>query len=101
MLGIDEEYTHFDSDIIMHINGALMSLSQMGINAAVITDDTATWESYIGTNDNLEIVKLYVYYKTRIGFDPPSSSFVLDAMERQIKEIEWRIMVEVDPTTEV
>lgn len=100
MLGIDAEYTHFDTDIIMHINGALMILSQLGINANVITDDTATWEAYIGTDNNLELLKLYVYYKTRLGFDPPSSAFVLDAMENQIKEIEWRIMVQVDPPIE-
>lgn len=31
MLGITEEYEHFDSDIIMHINSVFMILTQLGV----------------------------------------------------------------------
>lgn len=103
MLGIEEEYTHFDPELIVHVNSALMSLMQIGIGAEtgfVISDDTATWSDLLGESENLESVKLYIYYKVRMSFDPPTSSFVLESMERSMKEIEWRLMVEVDPPIE-
>ena len=31
LLGIDESYTHFDVDIIMHINSVFMTLRQLGV----------------------------------------------------------------------
>lgn len=98
MLGIETGLTHFDQEIIVHINSALMSLGQIGVGpdtGFIIISNAETWGDFIGESKNLEAVKLYVYYKVRIGFDPPSSSYVVDAMERQIKEIEWRLNVAV------
>ncbi len=100
VLGIDAEYTHFDPDIILSINSVLMTVGQLGIGAEAgvfITDDTAEWTDLIGTATNLEAIKMYIYMKVRLLFDPPTSSFVVDALERQIKESEWRLMVQVDP----
>lgn len=99
LLGIEDEYTQFDSDIIIFINSIFMSLNQLGIGPATgftITSKTQTWEEYIGKNENLEAVKSYIYLKVRLLFDPPSNSFVLEAMERQIKEFEWRLTVQVE-----
>ena len=31
MLGITEEYEHFDSDLIIHINSVFMILTQLGV----------------------------------------------------------------------
>ena len=31
LLGIDESYTHFDADLIMHINSVFSILGQMGV----------------------------------------------------------------------
>ena len=45
LLGIDEEYTQFDSDIIMHINTVFLNLTQLGVGPAegfLIEDDSAT-----------------------------------------------------------
>ena len=104
LLGIDESYEHFDGDIIFHINSALMALTQIGVGPEEgfsISDKTATWNNFIGT-DKLESAKLYIFCKVRLGFDPPSSSFVLEAIERQAKELEWRLNVQVDkPVPEV
>lgn len=99
LLGIEDEYMHFDSDIIIYINSALMSLNQLGIGPEAgytILSDVETWTDYLGTQINVEAVKSYVYLKTRLIFDPPSSSSVLEAIERQIKEIEWRLIVQVE-----
>lgn len=104
MLGIDEEYTHFDADIIMHINSVLMILTQLGVGPEegfVIEDDTSTWVDFIPEANaaQLHAVKSYIYLKVKLIFDPPLSSAVIDSMNRQIAEFEWRLNVAVDPKT--
>lgn len=97
LLGIQEEYEHFDVDIIMHINTAFMVLTQLGVGPSegfTIDDKYDVWSDF--TTENLEAVKTYVYLKVRIAFDPPNSSSVMEAMNRQISEYEWRLNVAVD-----
>lgn len=102
MLGPDVSCTVFDADIIIHINSALSTLNQLGVGPSegfAITDETATWSDFISDKKNIEFVKSYVYLKVRLVFDPPSSSAVLAAIEKQISELEWRINVAVDPVS--
>lgn len=99
LLGIEAEYTHFDPDIIMGINMALMVLCQLGVGPTTgfsILDDTKKWIDFIGDKEDIEGVKNYVYLKTRLMFDPPANSFLIDSMERMIKELEWRLNIQVD-----
>lgn len=96
LLGIVEEYDHFDQDIIMHTNSALSTLTQLGVgpkNGFAIKDCYATWSQFLGDDSRLEFVKTYVYMRVRLAFDPPSSSAMIDAINRQISELEWRINV--------
>lgn len=96
LLGIDESYTHFDQDIIVSINSCLSTLNQVGIGPVEgfsIEDSTAEWEDFIGDDNRLNLAKSYVYMKTRVVFDPPSTGFVLTALQEQIKEAEWRLNV--------
>ena len=96
LLGITEEYVHFDADIIMHINSVLSTLAQIGVGPSegfVITGDNETWGDFIPENRNLENVKQYVYLNVRLVFDPPTQSSVLDSYQRKINELEWRINV--------
>lgn len=100
LLGIQEEYTHFDTDIIIHINSVFMILTQLGVgpeNGFSISDSTATWNDFIPGDSNLEAVKTYVYLKVRLLFDPPLNSAVIEAINRSISEFEWRLNVSVDP----
>ena len=100
LLGIAEEDTSFDQDIIMHINTVFAILSQLGAgpaNGFSIEDDSAIWEDYLGNATNLELVKSYIYMKVRSMFDPPTSSILADAMNKNISELEWRINTTVDP----
>lgn len=99
MLGLDPDYTPFDTDITVLINGALMVLRQLGVGETdlQIADSTATWQDFIGSRTDLEAVKTYVYLKTKLSFDPPASSTVLKAYEDLCKELEWRLNVQVDP----
>lgn len=99
LLGIAEDYTHFDADIIIHINTALMTLSQLGVGPeqpVSITSEMNTWQNTFGDTSDIEAIKTYIYLKVRIVFDPPTSSFVLEAMNRQISELEWRLNIQRD-----
>ena len=99
LLGIAEEDTSFDQDIIMHINTVFAILSQLGVgpaNGFSIEDDSAIWGDYLGNATNLELVKSYIYMKVRSMFDPPTSSILADAMNKNISELEWRINTMVD-----
>jgi hypothetical protein len=101
LLGVDLEETHFDQELILHINSALMQLNQIGVGEdnVIITSNLNTWTSVLGTNVNLESAKMYVYLKVRLIFDPPTSAFVLDSIERQITQLEWRLNVQVEKFT--
>ena len=97
MLGITEDYEHFDADITMHINSVFMVLSQLGVGpdkGFSISDKYKTWSEFLTEGDpRFEAVKTYMYLKVKLLFDPPLSSIVAEAMNRQISELEWRINV--------
>lgn len=100
MLGISEEYNHFDVDIIIHINSAFSVLTQLGVGPPEgfsIKDSSSVWTDFISNNLALESVKSYVFLKVKLIFDPPSSSSVIEAMKTQISEFEWRLQVAADP----
>lgn len=102
MLGIEQDYTHFDSDIIMHINTVLGILTQLGVGPSAgysITDETNTWDEFID-GSNLEMIRSYIYLKVKLIFDPPMSSISADAIKNNISELEWRINATVDPGKE-
>lgn len=92
-LGIAPDYSAFDDDIIADINTVLFSLNQIGIGneGFSIKDETALWSDFLGDSKNYEAVKTYIYLKVRLMFDPPTSSFVIAAMEKQASELEWRL----------
>ena len=99
LLGIEEDYTHFDTDIIMHINSVLSILNQLGVGPSEgysIKDARATWDEFITDSTRLELVKTYVYLKVRLMFDPPSSSSAIESMKQLISELEFRIIVAVE-----
>ena len=101
LLGIAEEYEHFDNDIIMHINSVFMILTQLGVGPSkgfMITDSSASWDDFLPEGgEKLQAVKTYMYMKVRLMFDPPTSSAVMESMNRMINEFEWRLNVAVDP----
>lgn len=94
MLGIAEEYTHFDADLITHINSVFMILAQLGVGPSegfFIEDDTATWDEFIQDKKEINSVKSYVGLKVRLLFDPPTSSSQIDNANKLINELEWRL----------
>lgn len=99
LLGITEDYTHFDPDLIMHINSVLMILTQIGVGPSegfTIEDETTTWNEFV-PDSSVECVKSYVHLKVKLLFDPPLSSAHIESINRMISEFEWRLSVAVDP----
>jgi hypothetical protein len=100
LLGIGEDYTQFDTDIIMHINSVFFILNQIGVNPEnnfSITDKESLWAEYLLPTQNLQIVKTYMYLRVRLLFDPPISGSLVEVMKNQASELEWRIMINVEP----
>lgn len=94
VLGLEEDYTAFDVDVIMHINSVLSILGQLGIGPEegfAIENADETWTDFFADVKLLNMVKTYVYLRVRILFDPPATSFAISAMERQIEELTSRI----------
>ena len=99
IIGISEEDESFDTDLIMHINSVLMILNQLGVgpeDGFSITDKSSVWTDVIGDNKLIEATKTFVGLKVRLIFDPPTSSAVLDSINKTISELEWRINVMVE-----
>lgn len=96
LLGIAKEYTHFDDDLIMHINSVLTILNQLGVGPLTgfsIKDETDTWSDFVEDTSQIEFIKTYVHLKVKLIFDPPLSSAVIESMNRTISELEWRISI--------
>lgn len=94
MLGISPEDTSFDVNVIMSINTALTILMDLGLTEVedeIVIDDDMTWDDLLGERTDIEYVKTYVYQKVKMIFDPPTSAAAIDAMQRSISELEWRI----------
>lgn len=94
MLGISPEDTSFDVNVIMSINTALTTLMDLGLTEVedeIVIDDDMTWDDLLGGRTDIEYIKTYVYQKVKMIFDPPTSTAAIDAMQRSISELEWRI----------
>jgi hypothetical protein len=94
ILGIAGDYTAFDLDIITHINTAFSTLTQLGVGPAegfMIEDAEDEWEDFIENDNRYNSIKSYVFLKVRQLFDPPTTSYLIAAMDKQIQELEWRL----------
>lgn len=93
LLGLDADYIAFDEDIKIHINSVFSLLGQLGVgpgNDFFIVDETAEWADFFAEED-LNLIRTYTFLRVRMMFDPPQTSFLLESMNSQIKEFEWRI----------
>lgn len=95
LLGIDECFEDFDSDVIIHINSVLMVLNQLGVGPErpySITGTDDTWQDFLGDDyADYNLVKTYVYSRVRLVFDPPTNAFLVDSITNLIREYEYRL----------
>lgn len=96
LLGIPKEYTAFDVDVIMHINTAFAILNQLGLGPEGgygIEGYDEVWDDYI-VSYNMSMIKTFIYLKVRLAFDPPSSTALIESMQRTLDELTWRLELE-------
>ena len=94
LIGLDEEYDAFDQDILIIINAILFELEQIGLKPKegfALSDNTTVWLDYTDDERILNVLKPYVYLKTKLLFDPPASSSVTDSINKVADRFEWRI----------
>ena len=99
-LGIADEDTGFDEDILQDINTTFGVLTQLGVGPKEgysIEDATAKWSDYFAGSNLLHMVKSYMNIKVKILFDTNSPSAVISALKEEANMLEWRINVMVDP----
>jgi hypothetical protein len=94
ILGISDDYTAFDLDIIMFINSAFGNLHQLGVGPAAgfsVSGNEEVWNSLGLATPQLNMVKTFIYLKARLQFDPPTTSYLIEALNKQLDEHTWRI----------
>lgn len=94
ILGLAEDYTAFDLDVITHINSAFSIVNQLGVGPTttfVIEDSGAKWADLELSNEQLSMLRTYIFLKVRMLFDPPTTSFLIEAVNKQIEEHEARL----------
>ena len=103
LLGIAYDYDVFDMDLVMYINAALAAAQQLGVGRMgfAIYGEEETWNDFLGEYSdlripNLEMIRSYIVMKVRLMWDPPSSSTVVDCLNKAIAEFEWRMNVAVE-----
>lgn len=96
-LNLSAEYEVFDQEVIMHINSVFSTLHQLGVGPAegfMIQDNGETWSAFLAGDLRLNHVKTYVFLRVRLLFDPPTTGYLVEALQTQVRELEWRINVQ-------
>jgi hypothetical protein len=95
-LGFDPDYEAFDLDITLFINGAFGSLQMAGVGSDSgfsISDNTTLWSNYVSNATLLNLIKAYIFAFVRLSFDPPGTSFGIDALKNMAAQHIWQINV--------
>ncbi len=69
-----EEDNHFDSRLVMELDGIIGELSQLALlNPTFVMSNDAEWDSLLHVNDPnlLRLTKQFIYINIRLKFDPP------------------------------
>lgn len=100
LFGIVEECEDFDLDLMLHINTSFSILNQLGVgpdDPFIVESKKDTWYDFLGTElSSFQDVKIYIYYKTKLGFDPTTSATMSSQLNDSIKELEWRMKTKAE-----
>lgn len=102
-LGINADDRSFDLDILTHINAAIFTLKQLGVDSRkpMVIDESDTYSDLFGclSPEMISEIKMYMVCKTKLGFDSSTmSGAVVEVMKEMIKESEWRLNVAAHAT---
>lgn len=91
-----EEDSHFDSRLIMELDGIIGELSQLTfVNNSFVMNTDAEWKGLLDIDDQnlLRLVKQFIYINIRLKFDPPAGS-VLTSLEKSLQSTAHRIIIQ-------
>jgi hypothetical protein len=95
VLGIPVDDISFDQDIMTFINSAFGNLTSLGLGPVegfVVEDEDTDWDELgIDSVHILSLTKTCIYLRVRMMFDPPQTGFLVDSMNRQLQEHDWRL----------
>lgn len=103
LIGCPDDFEQFDLDLIVHINSSFATLTHLGVGPKEgyrITGADNAWSEFEDNAQKLSLIKDYVYIKTRLLFDPPTSGSLMDSLKEQLNEMEWRLYMIYDPISE-
>lgn len=103
LVGCPDDFEQFDLDLTIHINSAFATLTHLGVGPKEgyrITGVDNAWSEFEENTQKLSLIKDYVYIKTRLLFDPPTSGSLMDSLKEQLKEMEWRLYMLYYPISE-
>lgn len=99
-LGLPADYPPFDNEIILYINTILGVVNQLGVGVdgyEISSEENGSWNEFLSNEieEGISIneVKTYVAKRVQILFDPPTSGILMEAYNKIISELEWRINV--------
>ena len=98
-LGILESDTAFDAEIVSHINSAISDLTQIAVGpdeGFMITGYNEVWSDFVDTVQMMSAAREYIFAKVRLIFDPPTNSFICDAITKVKDEHFWRLHIMAD-----
>ena len=101
LLGLAEDDASFDTDVVIGINTAFSTLTQIGVGPTVgfsIQDKSKVWTDFLSDATDLESVKTYVHLKTKLLFDPPANSAMIDSINNMLDELTFRLYVQAGMT---
>lgn len=105
MVGLTEDYTPFDVELLIYINSAVANLRQLNVGPeeGLMVLASTTWSELLEEDPEhkLENVKTYIFLKTKLVFDSSSmGAHHFSAYEKMVQEYEWRINHAANPAEE-
>ena len=103
LIGGPDDFEQFDLDLTIHINSAFATLTHLGVGPKEgyrITGPDNVWSEFEEDAQELSLIKDYVYIKTRLLFDPPTSGSLMDSLKEQLNEMKWRLYILYYPISE-
>lgn len=97
LLGLEPEIKDFDTSIIININSAIFTLTQLGMDSFQVKDENDKYSDWIHDQNLIYPISQYLFLKTKIIFDSSTlNTIVIEQMKEAIKELECRINYELE-----
>jgi hypothetical protein len=97
-VGLSSDTTDFDTELLMHINGAIGKLNQNGVgNFLVVDNEDQKWidlqdTTQVEGNKYFQMIPLFISMSTKLLFDPPPPSSV-QYHEEHANQLLWRLKI--------